>query len=163
MGERIFPVVAFLYFVPILVHLTMDSIKILIDKKFVDHNLSAWATATVAIPCTIAIHLLTGKHWVSPPLAMLCLHFALFSILLNIIRIFAGSLPRKWSSVTYLNSPSDGEQNWWDMVLYPLNWLERLVLWFIIGLVGYTIAFKWECIIHGYEACPELYGLLVLL
>lgn len=150
--------VTFILFIPTLVHLVMDSIQIVIKKKFVNHLGSGFVTAVVGVPCGTIYYFAEGSHWFQPFLAMLCFHFALFSLLLNIVRMIAKSLPRRWESLFYLNSPSDGEQNWWDKQLYGYPWYGLLLFWFIIGLVGYCIVFMWECILHGQSSCPWLYA-----
>lgn len=142
-----------LILVPTLVHLIADSIRIIHHKKFVKHVNSSWLTFGVGVICGIIIVLTDTNVWWATIAAMLCAHFALFSISLNIVRIIYGSLPRKFLSITYLNSPSDGEQNWWDKLLEPIPPHGRLLMWLIIGMTAIAFEFYVDCVLHGIN-CP---------
>lgn len=143
------PAINYLAFVPILVHLLLDSIQILVKKKFVKHLRSGWYTAGAGVACTL-IMLMNGAHyWWSIPIAMLALHFALFSTALNIIRIIFRSLPFKFISLWYLNDPADGEVNWWDAKLALIPWYARPVLYLIVYMAGIAVLNGIDCILDS--------------
>ncbi len=139
-------VTTILLFIPYLVHLVMDSIQIIWKKKFVKHFRSSYITAIAGVICTVAIYIFGEySHWTQPPLAMLCFHFALFTISLNIVRMIKKNLPRQFGYLFYLNDPSDGEQNWWDKLMYRIPPPALLFIWVLVYKVGIEIAFHWDC------------------
>jgi hypothetical protein len=142
----------YLVFLPTLVHLVMDSLRILVRKKFVNHLRSGWVTAGVGILCALVLYFTgTSPIWVSV-VSMLCIHFGLFSLLLNIVRIIAGSLPRKVASLWYLNDPKDGEQNWWDEKLsqIPMPAWARLGMWAWFAATGIVLEFQLYLVAYEY-------------
>jgi hypothetical protein len=142
-----------LLFLPSIVHLVIDSIKMLLKHKAINHLQSGIITTIVGVPSYVIFTLTKAEHWTQPIIAMLCFHFAFFSISLNIVRMVLRNLPHKFSSIYYL-----GTGALTDRILSPVPPHGRLFLWALIALVGFVVTYMWQCIIYGDLKCPGLYG-----